>query len=55
MWHLENFFDAVRNKNRKMLNCNGAEAFKTAVAVFGVNPAIESGNKLPFGSGDFSV
>ena len=54
MWHLENFFDAVRNRNRKLLNCNGEEAYKTAVAVFGVTPAIESGTKITFGSSDFA-
>jgi predicted dehydrogenase len=55
MWHLENFFNAVRSRNRKMLTCPGEEGFKTAAAVFGVTPAIESGSKLTFEANHFSA
>lgn len=55
MWHLENFFHAIRSNNRKLTNCNGEEAYRTAAAVFGVTQSIESGSPVNFNPEDFRI
>lgn len=55
MWHLDNFFNAIRKNDSKLLNCPADEAYKTAVAVFGINEAIQSGNRLSLTSDEFKV
>jgi predicted dehydrogenase len=42
--HLENFFNAVRGKEK--LNCPAEAGYETAVTVLKVNEAVESGKKL---------
>jgi len=54
-FHLENFFDAVRAGKKEMLTCDGEEAYKTAVAVLNVIPAIEKGGGLQFSAPDFEA
>jgi len=51
--HLDNFFNAVRGKER--LNCPVEVGYETAVTVFKVNEAIEAGKKLGFEPGEFKV
>ena len=51
--HLENFFNAVRGLEN--LNCPAETGYETAVAVLKVNEAVESGRKLRFGRGEFTV
>ncbi len=51
--HLENFFAAVRGEGK--LNCDGASALASEVAVFKINEAIEAGKKLNFTEADFSA
>ena len=38
--HLENFFGAVRGKNK--LSCDGEHAFKSEAVIYKVNPAVEA-------------
>ena len=51
--HLENFFNAVRGKEK--LNCPAEEAYQTAVTVLKVNQAVEAGCKLEFKPEEFKV
>ena len=53
--HLENFVEAVRRQDKKLLNCPAEEAYKTAVAVLQVIPAIEAGGGVTFKAADFAV
>ena len=52
--HLENFFDAIRDKNVK-LNCPPKVGYETAVAVLKVNEAVEAARKLNFKPEEFEV
>jgi len=52
--HLENFFDAIRDKNVK-LNCPPQVGYETAVAVLKVNEAVEAARKLSFKPEEFKV
>jgi predicted dehydrogenase len=52
--HLENFFNAIRNKNVK-LNCPPEIGYETAVAVLKVNEAVEAARKLNFKPEEFEV
>ncbi len=51
--HLENFFNAVRGKEK--LNCPAEIGYETAVAVLKVNQAVEAGRKLKFKPNEFHV
>ncbi len=51
--HLENFFNAVRGKEK--LNCPAEEAYESAVTVLKVNDAIEAARKLNFNADEFKV
>ena len=51
--HLQNFFDAIRGT--ATLNCPPEVGYATAVTVLKVNDAVESGSRLAFGAGDFTV
>lgn len=51
MPHLENFFNAIRGKEK--LNCDGAHAFEAEAPVYKVNEAVAAGKKLEFTDADF--
>jgi len=51
--HLENFFNAVRGKEK--LNCPAEVAYECAVSVLKVNQAVEAGCKLEFKPEEFKV
>ena len=51
--HLENFFGAVRGKNK--LNCPAEIGYETAVTVLKVNEAVEAQKRLEFKPEDFEV
>jgi predicted dehydrogenase len=51
--HLENFFNAVRGKEK--LNCPAEVAYESAVTVLKVNDAVEAGCKLEFKPEEFKV
>ena len=51
--HLENFFDAIRGKEK--LNCPAEIGYETAVTVLKVNEAIAAGRKLEFKNNEFRV
>lgn len=51
--HLENFFNAVRGKEK--LNCPAEIGYETAVTVLKVNGAVEAGCKLEFKPEEFKV
>ncbi|HEX3746998.1 MAG TPA: Gfo/Idh/MocA family oxidoreductase [Bryobacteraceae bacterium] len=51
--HLENFFGAVRGRNK--LNCPGEIGYETAVTVLKVNEAVEAQRRLEFKPSDFEV
>lgn len=54
--HLENFFEAVRKKDIKHLNCPADVAFRTCVMVLKVNEAIAAGqSRVEFKASDFEV
>ena len=53
--HLENFFAAVRANDRGLLTCPAEEAYKTAVAVLQVVPALEAGGGITFKPEDFKA
>ena len=53
--HLENFFTAVRQGKPELLNCPPEEAYKTAVAVLEVIPAVEAGGGVTFKPGQFKA
>jgi predicted dehydrogenase len=52
--HLENFFNAIRDKNVK-LNCPPEVGYETAVAVLKVNEAVEAGCRLNFKPEEFEI
>ncbi|HUB80588.1 MAG TPA: Gfo/Idh/MocA family oxidoreductase [Bryobacteraceae bacterium] len=51
--HLENFFGAVRGRNK--LNCPAEIGYETAVTVLKVNEAVEAQRRLEFKPEDFEV
>jgi predicted dehydrogenase len=51
--HLENFFNAVRGKEK--LNCPPEVGYETAVTVMKVNEAVESGKRLTLSPREFVV
>ena len=51
--HLENFFNAIRGKEK--LNCTADVGYETAVTVLKVNEAVESGRKITFEPQEFKV
>jgi predicted dehydrogenase len=51
--HLENFFGAVRGRNK--LNCPAEVGYETAVTVLKVNEAVEARKRLDFKPEDFEV
>jgi len=51
--HLENFFNAVRGKEK--LNCPAEVGYETAASVLKVNDAVEAGCKLEFKPEEFKV
>ena len=51
--HLENFFGAVRGRNR--LNCPAEVGYETAVTVLRVNEAVEARKRLEFKPEDFEA
>jgi len=51
--HLENFFNAIRRKEK--LNCPAEVAYECAVSVLKVNQAVEAGCKLEFKPEEFKV
>ena len=51
--HLENFFNAVRGKEK--LNCPAEAGYETAVTVLKVNEAVESGRKLILEPSEFRI
>ncbi|MBP1655050.1 MAG: afr 2 [Bacteroidetes bacterium] len=51
--HLENFFNAVRGKEK--LNCPAEVGYETAVTVLKVNDAVEAGRKLLISPGEFRI
>lgn len=51
--HLENFFNAVRGKEK--LNCPAEIGYETAVTVLKVNQAVASGRKLNFDRNEFRI
>jgi len=51
--HLENFFNAVRGKEK--LNCPGEVGYETAVMVLKVNEAVEAQRRLEFKPEEFKV
>jgi predicted dehydrogenase len=51
--HLENFFNAIRGKEK--LNCPADVAYESAVTVLKVNEAVEAGCKLDFKPEEFKV
>ncbi len=53
--HLENFFTAVRAEDKSLLTCPPEEAYKTAVAVLQVIPALEAGGGIAFKPADFKA
>lgn len=51
--HLENFFNAIRGKEK--LNCPAETGYETAVAVLKVNEAVEKGGLLHFDNEEFKI
>ena len=51
--HLENFFNAIRGKEK--LNCPGEIGYECAVTVLKVNEAVEAACKLEFKPEEFHV
>jgi len=51
--HLENFFNAVRGKEK--LNCPAEVGYETAVTVLKVNEAVEAMRRLEFKPEEFKV
>jgi len=51
--HLENFFGAVRGKNK--LNCPGEIGYETAVTVLKVNQAADAKIRLEFKPEEFEI
>jgi len=53
MWHLENFFDAIRKGTP--LNCPGEVGFETAVSILRVNEAVEAQKRITFAPEEFKA
>jgi predicted dehydrogenase len=53
MWHLENFFNAVRKGTP--LNCPGEIGYETAVSVLRANEAIEGQKRIAFAPEEFKA
>jgi predicted dehydrogenase len=53
MWHLENFFDAVRKGTP--LNCPGEVGYETAIAVLRVNDAVAENKRIEFKPEEFKA
>ena len=53
--HLENFFQAVRAKDAKLLTCDAEHAYPTAVAVLNTLPAIAQGKKFPLPAAAYKI
>lgn len=53
--HLENFFNAVRAGDKSMLTCPPEDAYRTAVAVLQVIPAVKAGGGYEFNSAEFKA
>ncbi|MGA2094222.1 MAG: gfo/Idh/MocA family oxidoreductase, partial [Sedimentisphaerales bacterium] len=51
--HLENFFNAIRGKEK--LNCPAEVGYETAATVLKVNEAVESQSKIEFKPEEFKV
>ncbi len=51
--HLENFFNAIRGKEK--LNCPAEVGYETAVTVLKVNEAVETQRKLEFKAEEFKI
>ena len=51
--HLENFFNAIRGKEK--LNCPAEIGYETAVTVLKVNEAVEAQRKLNFKGEEFKT
>ena len=52
-YHLENFVNAILGEEK--LNCSAEDAFATAVTVFKINQAVETGRKLQLKPEDFKI
>jgi len=55
MPHLENFFDAVRSNNPKLLNCPADLAYESAVAVLAANTSVAERKTIYFKPEEFHV
>jgi len=55
MPHLENFFDAVRTNNPKLLNCPADLAYESAVAVLAANTSVAERKTIYFKPEEFHV
>jgi predicted dehydrogenase len=53
--HLENFFEAARKKDHKMLNCPVDQAYRSCVTVLRCYDSIKSGTKYTYTPEDFNV
>jgi hypothetical protein len=53
--HLENFFEAIRADDKKILTCPAEVAYPTAVSVLNVIPAIRAGAKHSFKPEDYKA
>jgi predicted dehydrogenase len=53
--HLENFFEAARKKDHKMLNCPVEQAYRSCVTVLRCYDSIKSGSKYIYTPEDFTV
>lgn len=54
-FHLENFFEAVRANDKKLLTCPAEEAYVATVSVFKMYDALQSGEKRLFPGDGFRV
>jgi len=54
-FHLENFFEAVRANDKKLLTCPAEEAYVATVSVFKMCDALQSGEKRLFPGDGFRV
>ena len=53
--HLENFFEAIRSGDKRILTCPAEVAYPTAVSVLNVIPAIKAGTKHSFKPEDYKA
>jgi predicted dehydrogenase len=54
-WHLENFFNAIRDPEKVKLTCPPEVAYETAVSVLKVEKALETNSKVTFSPDEFKV